>query len=172
MNDIETIQQFAVGAVTIAANRSAAVRAEVLKVGDPVRILIKPDYGEPEVHTGVIVGFEPFTERPTIIIAYLKVAYSSVEMKMLYYTGGDKQKEKAEILSAPEDINIDIERSRVLDWFNAEEAKKLAEIDDIRSKRRYFNRYFDNIMSAIPGGSVGLNAMSAEDTDEDKAIDA
>lgn len=147
MNDIEQIQQFAVGAVTIAASRNQAIRAEVLKVGDPVRVLIKPSYGTPEVHTGVIVGFEPFKERPTIIIAYIEQAYNKAEMKMLYFNGNEKQ--DAEILAAPQDINIDVERSRVLDWFNAEEQKKLAEVDEIRLKRQYFNRYFGSLVSQI-----------------------
>lgn len=151
MNDIEQIQQFAVGAVTIAANRNHAIRAEILKVGDPVRVLIKPGYGSPEVHTGVIVGFEPFKERPTIIIAYIEVSYSKAEMKMLYFNGNDKQ--DAEILAAPEDINIDIERSRVLDWFNAEEQKKLAEVEEIRLKRQYFNRYFGSVMAQVVGAA-------------------
>lgn len=147
MNDITAIQEFAVGAVTLAANRSHAVRAEVLKVGDPVRVLIKPSYGSPEVHTGVIVGFEPFKERPTIIIAYVEVSYNKAEMKMLYYNGNEKQ--DCEILAAPEDINIDIERSRVLDYFDAEEAKKLAELDELRAKRQYFNRYFGSLMAEV-----------------------
>lgn len=148
MNDVSTIQQFAVGAVTIAANRDYAVRAEVLQVGSPVRVLLKPDYGDPEVHTGVIVGFEPFKDRPTIIIAYIKTSYSSASLEMLYFNGNDKQ--KAEILAAPEDINIDIERSRVLDWFNSEERKKQAELDEIRAKRQYFDRYFGKVMSQVP----------------------
>lgn len=147
MNDIETIQQFAVGAVTIAANRAVAVRAEVLKVGDTVRVLIKPSYGNPEVHTGVIVGFEPFKERPTIIVAYLEVGYNKAEMKMLYYNGNDKQ--EAEILAAPDGLNIEIERSRILDWFDSEEQKKLVEVDEIRAKRRYFNKYFGGVLTQI-----------------------
>lgn len=148
MNDIATIQEFAVGAVTIAADRERAVRAEILKVGDPVRVLLKPDYGDIAVHTGVIVGFEPFTERPTIIVAYVEVSYSKAEMKMLYFTGDEKQ--KAEIIAAPQDINIEIERGRVIDWFNSEEQSKLAEIEEIRSKRQYFQRYFGSVMSDVP----------------------
>lgn len=147
MNDIATIQEFAVGAVTIAANRAQAVRAEVLKVGDPVRVLIKPGYGSPEVHTGVIVGFEPFKERPTIIVAYIEKNYNKAEMKMLYFNGNEKQ--DAEILAAPQDINIDIERSRVLDWFDSEQRKKEAEIDEIKAKREYFERYFGGLFDEI-----------------------
>lgn len=148
MNDIEKIQQFAIGAVTIAANRDVAVRAEILKVGDPVRVLVKPSYGTPEVHTGVIVGFEPFKGRPTIIVAYIEVSYNKAEMKMLYYTGDEKQ--DVEILAAPDGVSIEIERVRVLDWFDVEEKRKLAEIDEIRAKRSYFERYFGSVMSEVP----------------------
>ena len=148
MNDLEQIQQFAVGAVTLAATRNQAVRAEVLKVGDAVRVLIKPDYGDVKVHTGVIVGFEPFASKPTIIVAYIEVEYSKAEMKMLYFGGDEKQ--KAEILAAPEGYQIEVERQRVLDWFDAEQRKAEAQIDEIKAKRAYFIRYFGSVMSEVP----------------------
>ena len=71
-------------------------------------------------------------------------------MKMLYFNGNEKQ--DAEILAAPEDINIDIERSRVLDWFDSEERKKLAEADEIRAKRQYFERYFGSLVYRTADG--------------------
>ena len=70
------------------------------------------------------------------------------QMKMLYFTGDEKQ--KAEIIAAPQDINIEIERGRVIDWFNSEEQSKLAEIEEIRSKRQYFQRYFGSVMADVP----------------------
>lgn len=148
MNEVAAITQFAVGAITLAAGRDAAIRAEVLKVGDPVRVLAKGDtYNGPQVHTGVIVGFEPFKDMPTIIIAYVEVGYAKAEMKMLYFN--DKS-EKFEVLPAAADTSIEIERSRVLDYFDTEETKALATVDEIRAKRRYFEKYFGNVMAAIP----------------------
>lgn len=143
MNEISKIEQFAVGAITIAAGRDAAIRAEVLKVGDAVRVLVKPSYGEPAVHTGVIVGFEPFKELPTVIIAYVEVGYGKAEMKMLYFN--EKSKD-TEILPAAPDCMIDIERSRVLDFFDNEETKALAAVDELRAKRSYFEKYFGTII--------------------------
>lgn len=147
MNQIANIQNFSVGAVTIAASRDAAIRAELLKVGDPVRVLSNPSYGEPTVSTGVIVGFEPFKELPTIIVAYIEASFSKAEMKMLYFN--DKSTGH-EILPAAPDTNIEIERSRVLDWFDSEETTALAAVDEVRAKRRYFEKYFGNVMLAIP----------------------
>lgn len=143
MNEIAHIQNFAVGAITLAANRDMAVRAEVLQVGDTVRVFVKPSYGEPKVHTGVIVGFEPFKEMPTIIIAYVEVDYNKAEMKMLYFNGQNKD---TEILPAAPDTNIEIERTRVLDWFDSEEKKALALADEVRAKRAYFEKYFGSTM--------------------------
>lgn len=148
MNNLEQVQQFAVGAVTIAATRNETIRAEVLKVGDAVRVLINPSYGDMKVHTGVIVGFEPFASKPTIIVAYIEAEYSKAEMKMLYF-GGDETK-NAEILAAPEGYQIEVERQRVLDWFDSEQRKAEAQIDEIKAKRAYFIRYFGSVMSEVP----------------------
>lgn len=146
MNDIATIQQFTVGALTIAAGRDAAIRAEILKVGDPVRVFIKPSYGDAAVHTGVVVGFEPFKTMPTIIVAYVEVGYAKAEMKMLYYNEGSKD---TEILPAAPDVSIEIERSRVLDYFDNEETKALATVAELRAKRAYFEKYFGSVMPQI-----------------------
>lgn len=147
MNEVANIQNFAVGAITLAASRDAAVRAEVLRVGDAVRVMSKPSYGSPKVSTGVIVGFEPFKELPTVIVAYIECDYSKAEMKMLYFN--DKATE-FEILPAAPDTNIEIEKSRVLDWFDSEEQKALASVDEVRAKRRYFDKYFGSVMAKIP----------------------
>jgi hypothetical protein len=146
MNEVEKLAQFAVGAITIAASREAAVRAEVLKVGDPVRVLTKPSYGEATVSTGVIVGFEPFKEQPTAIIAYIESGWGKAELKIVAY--GPKT-EGVEIIAAPEAVNIGIERSRVLDYFNTEERKKLAELDELKAKHDYFERYFGKFFDQI-----------------------
>jgi len=157
MNTTQQMSEFAVGAVTIAANRDMAVRAEVLKVGDPVRVLIKPSYGEAKVHTGVIVGFEPFKEKPTIIIAYVEEDYSKAELKMLYFNGDNKD---TEVLAAPADIHIGVSKVRVIDHFNAEKKKLLAQLDELIAKEKYFLRYFGQIMAQVAGRQREENEAS------------
>jgi hypothetical protein len=155
MNE-QALSQIVIGALTIAASRDAAVRAEVLRVGDPVRVLTKPSYGEPKVHTGVIVAFEPFRDQPTVVVAYIESEFSKAELKIVAFN--DKTKE-IEIIAAPENVNIGIERSRVLDWFNQEERKKLAEIDEIKAKREYFDRYFGRYFTQIEGEAKSIEAV-------------
>lgn len=155
MNDIETVQQFAIGAVTIAANRDHVVRGEVLRVGDAVRVMVKT-YSGHEVHTGVIVGFEPFKEKPTIIVAYIESSYNKAEMKMLYFNDSTKD---TEVLAAAPDTNIEIERSRVLDWFDSEERKKWAELDELKAKRGYFEKYFGSVILQAEQPPVALEEI-------------
>lgn len=144
LQEANSISQFVVGSVAIAASRDAMMRAEVLKVGDAVRVFVKEKYSTTSaVHTGVVVGFEPFKERPTIIIAYVKVDYASAKMEMLYFTG---QEEGIEVLAAAPDTNIEIERSRVLDFFDQEETKALAKVAEVRAQRCYFEKYFGSVM--------------------------
>ena len=144
---IDAISQFSVGALTIAASREAAVRAEILKVGDPVRVLTKPSYGDPKVHTGVIVGFEPFKEQPTVIIAYIEDGFASSELKTVAYS--EKTKD-IEILAAMPGVSFSVERSKVLDYFDQEQRKLEAKQDELKAKRVYFERYFGHLMKEVP----------------------
>jgi len=155
MNEVIKMAEFAVGALTIAASRDAAIRAEVLKIGDPVRVLHKGSFGSGhDVDTGVIVAFEPFKELPTVVVAYVESKYGSAEMKMLAFN--DKT-ENVEIIAAPPSALLSVERKRVLDTFDNEERKELAELDEIRAKRAYFDQHFGCLfadVAQVPGPDV------------------
>lgn len=147
MNDA---QQFAVGAITLAATREVAMRAEVLTIGQTVRVLHKGKYGEgKKVSTGVIVGFEPFTNLPTIIVAYVDSEYGATEMKISAYNK-DTAKD-FEIIAAPSDSLLEIDRKKVVDLFASEERKLQASIDEVRAKRDYFERFFGDVIKGLPG---------------------
>lgn len=55
---------------------------DTFKVGDNVKVLIK-EYDSYKSYAGVIVGFDNFKERPTIIVAYLKMGYSEADIKFI-----------------------------------------------------------------------------------------
>lgn len=152
MNDQPKIEQFAIGSLVLAASREAAIRAEVLRVGDAVRLLEKPgSFGEAKVHTGVIVGFEPFKDMPTVQIAYIEHSYSKAELKLLAYTEGN---EKYDVVAAPKDFLLEVERDRVLEYFDAETRKLQGEIDTLRRKRAYFEQHFGKLFAEIEGPST------------------
>lgn len=122
--------------------RHATVIHENLKVGSKVKLLEKNDYGSPTVHTGVIVGFEPFQSFPTIIVAYIKTGYSSDGLLFAYVNSSEAATKKWEMVPSYDD-ELPIRKADVLAHFDRESNKKRAELDDIESKRDYFLRYFN-----------------------------
>lgn len=146
MNE-QALAQVVVGAVSLAVSREAQIRAEVLKVGDPVRVLIKPEYSnDAKVHTGVIVGFEPFEEHPAVIIAYIEESYGKAEMKTLYYTKATKG---VEVIGAAPGIGLATEREKVLEFFDSEQKKKTLELETLAAQRAYFEKYFGQLFAQI-----------------------
>ncbi len=138
---IEKLAQVMVGGVALAVSRDAQIRAEVLKVGDAVRILKKG-----EVHTGVLVGFEPFKTKPAMIVCYIENEYGTHKLKLLTYT---EDTQDCEVIAAQSGLSLTVERAKVLDWFNAERRKKHAELDELDAKQRYFERYFGQLFAQI-----------------------
>ena len=61
-----------------------ATRIEELRVGDKVKVLTK-GYSGHTVHSGVIIGFEPFKELPTIVVCYVASSYSEVKLEFVHY---------------------------------------------------------------------------------------
>lgn len=143
----DALNQVVVGAVSLAVSREAQIRAEILKIGDPVRVMIKPEYSnDAKVHTGVIVGFEPFEESPAVIIAYIEESYSKAEMKTLYYTKASKG---VEVIAAAPGIGLATEREKVLEFFESERKKKLLELDTLAAQRDYFEKHFGRLFEQI-----------------------
>ena len=87
-----------------------ARRIDTLQVGDRVKVLVK-QYYDYKVHAGTVIGFEPFKELPTIIIAYLETSYSSVGVKFLYFNAQTKE---TEVIKSIDDDQLDIDKSGVI----------------------------------------------------------
>lgn len=122
-----------------------ARRVDHIVVGTKVKVLVKASYGEPEVHTGVVVGFEQFQTMPTIIVCYLKVDYSSCELKFAYINA--KSGDKYEIVVSIDD-ELPIQKQDVLSKIDREIEKKRVEIEDMERKRDYFLRHFNTYFEA------------------------
>ena len=60
-----------------------AVRADIIKVGSRVKLL-KKEYSSHKVLHGIIIGFEPFKDLPTIIVAAVELAYSDATVSFVY----------------------------------------------------------------------------------------
>ena len=119
--------------------RHARVIHDNLRIGTKVKIMVKNSYGSPVVHPGVIVGFEPFRDMPTIVVAYLVLSYS--EAKLEIATINSKTAETYSLVPAVDD-DLPIDRAQVMSHFEREILKKRREIEDIMHRRDFFTRNF------------------------------
>lgn len=122
-----------------------ATRVDTLAVGSKVKLLQKAaSYSSTEVYPGVVVGFEPFKDLPTIIVCYLKASYGDASLEFAYINS--ETTEKYDIVVSV-DEELPIEKSDVLSKMDKEITKKKTEIENIELKRRYFlehfNKYFE-----------------------------
>ena len=94
-----------VNGVKLEVDMRHARRIEELRVGSRVKVLDSRGYGGAEVHPGIVVGFEPFPSKPTIIIAFVKAAYNDVGLLILNYNADtekvDSKFPRSRGLSAP-----------------------------------------------------------------------
>ena len=111
-----------------------AKRIDTITVGSKVKVLTK-DYGGHKVSHGVVIGFDPFKELPTIVIAYMHIDYASAEIKFLYYNTASKDVEVVVALDADEAA---LDKEMVLQKIDAEIAKREREIADYQARRKYF----------------------------------
>ena len=115
-----------------------AKRIDTMCVGDRVKVLIK-EYSGYAVHSGTVIGFEPFNILPTIIVAYLEKGYSSVGVKFLYFNAQTKE---TEIVKAIDDDCLEVDKAGVLQMFERDIQKKQDELEDLHAKKKYFLENF------------------------------
>lgn len=125
--------------------RQAKVVHQNIKVGTKVKVLEKGGYSGPVVYPGIVAGFEPFKDLPTIIVAYFKSDYSSASVSFAYINS--KSAEKWDLVPAVDD-ELPIAKGDALRHFDKEIEKKHAEIRDLEEKRAYFLRTFGQFFEA------------------------
>lgn len=119
---------------------------ENYRCGMPVKVLRKK-YGNDFISSpGMIVGFDNFQARPTIIIAYLQVEYGSVELGFIYFNSDTKDIEICPM--NPKDFPL--KKSDAVSYFDREIAKKEAELEEIKSKKNYFLSEFGKTFQFVP----------------------
>lgn len=118
---------------------SQAVVRSTIKIGDKLRILKKSTYSEPKVYDGVVVGFEPFKELPSIVIAYFESdTYSAPDLKFLVWNEKTKDSEITQAIADPLKNN-----ARQFDLaMQAKAAKLRLEAQEIDHKLAYFRLHF------------------------------
>jgi len=133
-----------VNGVKLEVDLRTAKRVDTLKVGDKVKVLVTSAYATPAVYPGVVVGFEPFKELPTVVVAYLKTSYNDSELQFLYYNKATKD---TELIVSVDDVMFDW--ANAFDVFDRKVAKLKRDIAEVEEKRAYvqrnFTQYFTNL---------------------------
>lgn len=130
----DTKQLIEINGVKMEIDTRYARRVEELRVGSRVKVLIQ-GYGDDwSAYSGIVVGFEPFPERPTIIVAYVKSSFSEVGLEIAHY---HKDSKKLQIVAALDD-DFSVSRAEVLGWFDREVHKAEEKIKEVEAKRQFF----------------------------------
>ena len=134
-----------VGGVKLEVDMRYARTVESYRVGDNVKVLIKT-YGDTfESHAGVIVGFDSFAARPTIVIAYVKTDYASADIKFLYLNKDTKDVEICPMIGD----ELIIDKQRVVDLLDKGIASKQKELDELNIKKAYFLTNFERAFGEL-----------------------
>jgi len=138
-----------VGGVKLEVDMRYARRIEEIRLGDRVKVLRKHQYRENkfDVNPGIVVGFEPFSKLPTIIIAYVHHDWKNAEIKFLHYNAAS---EDVEIVAAvDEDFHVD--RDALMARFDSQIEAKKQEVETIEAQRRYFETNFRAFWTKVTG---------------------
>ena len=123
---------------------SKAKCIEEFRIGDKVKVLQK-QYDVYKGYPGVVIGFEPFKNRPSIVIAYLVTGYKECDVKFLYF---NSSVEDVEICHTQVN-DVPISRSNIVTKFNEEIRVKEQEANELRAKLEYFEsafgKYFEEV---------------------------
>lgn len=112
---------------------------ENYKVGDAVKILVKKYSDSFESKAGVIVGFDEFQNRPTIVVAYIDSTYSGVELKFAYINKDSKDYELAPL----QEFETKVSYNEIQKQWDKKIFDKEQELSKLNSERQWFN---DNYM--------------------------
>jgi hypothetical protein len=112
-----------------------ARRVENIRVGTRIKVLRKK-YGDSyEVLHGIVIGFEPFKELPTIIAAVATFDYQEAKIEFIYY---NSKTEGLELVVATEDDLAALDKNDFVARIDREIAKKEGEITDLIARKSYF----------------------------------
>jgi len=124
-----------------------ARRLDTIQVGTRVKVLTK-EYSNWKVNHGVVIGFEPFKNLPTIIIAFATITYQSAKIDFLYYNAESKD---VEVVVASDDDIAAIDKNDFINQIDREIAKAEAQIQEFQDRKRYFLEkfrcYWDDVES-------------------------
>jgi hypothetical protein len=126
-----------INGIKLEVDLRTARKIENYKVGDTVKLLVKK-YDKYETKLGVIVDFDAFEHKPTIVIAYLEHSYNDTEIKIANINSENNDYEICPL----SDWFIPFSKQDVLNQINENLNKKNEEIKVLENKKRIFLEMF------------------------------
>lgn len=126
-----------INGVKVEVDLRTAKRVDAFSVGDTVKLLLK-DYSGYKSYPGVIVGFDEFSNRPTIIVAYLLENYSEFGIKFAYI---NKETVDSEICPA-QDFEFQVSKNAAIDWFDKGIEKKKRDLEELVAHKVWFEKNY------------------------------
>jgi len=133
----EYIRQIEINGIKVEVDLRTCKQISTYKIGDNVKVLRK-EYSNYNVYSGVIIDFVNFKEKPALVVAYFVNAYDGVDVKFETITKETQDVEIAPCL--PHELNIN--KDRVIDKFNLLIDKAKRAVDELEQKRDYFVNNF------------------------------
>ena len=153
---MNTKQVIEINGVKMEVDMRFAKRVEEIRVGSRVKVLRKKYSDSYEVLHGVVLGFEPFNELPTIIIAVAKIDYSGASIEFVYYNA---KTEGLEMVVAIEDDLAALDKNDFLAHCDREIDKKRNEILELEQRKKFFldkfNCYWAPVEQAVKDATEG-----------------
>ena len=137
MENKDFIREIEINGIKLEVDLRTCKRVDTFKIGDNIKVL-KKNYNDYSVYSGVIVDFVAFKQKPAIVVAYFNQDYSGVSIKFETITEDSKEIDIAPCL--PHELKLN--KARVLDKFDLQIAEKEREADDLRQKKQYFIENF------------------------------
>jgi len=134
-----------INGVKLEVDLRTATRLDTIKVGTRVKVL-KKEYSTYKVHHGVVIGFEPFNQLPTIIIACALVEYSTAKIDFVYYNSETKD---VEVVVAVDDDTAALNKEHFICQVNREISQKQNEIKALEERKEYFLSRFQSYWAPL-----------------------
>lgn len=127
-----------IGGIKMEVDLRYAKTIDSYKIGDNIKVL-KKEYGDSfKSYPGVIVGFDNFQQRPTIVIAYLKIDYSDAKVEFLYLTQDTKDFEICPMVG----MDAVIDRASAVETLDREIVKAEEKLAELKLRKAYFLQNF------------------------------
>jgi hypothetical protein len=131
-------QVIEINGVKLEVDMRYAKRVDLLRIGSRVKVLVKT-YSEYKIYPGVVVGFDPFQNLPSITVAYIDVNYNEAALKFVAINGSTKD---TEIVLAVDADHLGLDRDEILKKMGRQISTKQLELEQLEQTREFFLKKF------------------------------